>query len=317
MAKMTKGAFSSMTAKGMEQRSGYLFEYEMLDGTKRHMGTYKNERGTWWVVDIESGLGLCTGDTSKKAVELAESDTMRQRFAEAVEKMKAKKDEPKHEPKREEVDVKAVRTALIHRATDQAAADPDGRVQGGNCTKDERDMLWRLEKADRLGKSTWGDFTNWYLDGEFVCCIERRWSKRKIHLTYPELKPFLHFGEHKKPEQTEKMKERIEEQAKAKAGADVKATVAEVGTGITAVTLEPPKPKAEKPKAPKKEPVEQAAEVSLESMRKWCEGKNAVATQKREGCPIWIEGDTKPFQAELKEMGFRWAPKRKGWYLRA
>lgn len=91
----------------------------------------------------------------------------------------------------------------------------------------------------------------------------------------------------------------------------------------------PKKPKAEKPKAPAKsakpkapkphakpKQVEAAAEVSLETMRKWCKKRpNTVATQVRDDCPIWIEGETKTYQAELKELGFRWAPRRKGWYF--
>lgn len=75
------------------------------------------------------------------------------------------------------------------------------------------------------------------------------------------------------------------------------------------------KPKAPKPPAKPKQ-VEAAAEVSLETMRKWCKKRpNTVATQVRDDCPIWIEGETKPYQAELEELGFRWAPRRKGWYF--
>lgn len=75
------------------------------------------------------------------------------------------------------------------------------------------------------------------------------------------------------------------------------------------------KPKPEKPKAPKPpKQAEAAIEISLEFMREWCEGKNVVATQKREGCCIWVKGDSKPYQEELKDMGFRWA-KHKGWYF--
>lgn len=62
-------------------------------------------------------------------------------------------------------------------------------------------------------------------------------------------------------------------------------------------------------------PAEQASTVSLDAMQKWCsEHGNMVATQKREGCCIWVEGDTKPHQKELAEMGFRWGRSRKGWY---
>lgn len=70
------------------------------------------------------------------------------------------------------------------------------------------------------------------------------------------------------------------------------------------------------PKAPKAEPVEAtAAAVSLKSMQEWCEGKGLIASQKREGTCIWVEGDSKAYADELKELGFRFAKKRKSWYL--
>ena len=30
----------------------------------------------------------------------------------------------------------------------------------------------------------------------------------------------------------------------------------------------------------------------------------------------WISGDTKPIKEDLKELGFRWSPRRKQWYHR-
>ena len=65
------------------------------------------------------------------------------------------------------------------------------------------------------------------------------------------------------------------------------------------------------------EPVETAAQVTLETLRERFGGKDNVAvTQKREGTPIWVEGDTRQLRDELMELGFKWAPKRKGWYLK-
>jgi uncharacterized coiled-coil protein SlyX len=55
--------------------------------------------------------------------------------------------------------------------------------------------------------------------------------------------------------------------------------------------------------------------VTLETMQAWCEGKNLVATQKRAGTCIWIQGESEPWKDELKELGFRFSPKRKSWYL--
>lgn len=69
------------------------------------------------------------------------------------------------------------------------------------------------------------------------------------------------------------------------------------------------------PKAPKGKVKDAAAVVSLKAMQEWCEGKGLVATQKAEGCCIWVEGDSKPYADELKERGFRFAKKRKSWYF--
>ena len=30
----------------------------------------------------------------------------------------------------------------------------------------------------------------------------------------------------------------------------------------------------------------------------------------------WVSGDTKPIKEDLKELGFRWSPRRKQWYHR-
>ena len=29
---------------------------------------------------------------------------------------------------------------------------------------------------------------------------------------------------------------------------------------------------------------------------------------------VWVSGDTKPIKDDLKELGFRWSPRRKEWY---
>ena len=222
--------------------------------------------------------------------------------------------------KNEKVD-KAVLMAAIHNAAiEHAANDPDSKVEGGRLTTTQSNLLWRLKKAGRLTNEKSGDLIAWSLDGEFVCCIERRWSKRQIHLTHPELKPVCHRS-------NLLLARKVEDKLEAE-GAKAKVAVSE-SDGVTAIAIEPPKvapkpkaPKAEKPKAPKppkapeqSKPIEDAAAVvSLESMREWVKRGNMVATQKREGCAIWVEGETKPFQAELKELGFRWSPKRKSWY---
>lgn len=241
---------------------------------------------------------------------------------------------------KKEIDKKELMEAIHHAAIDRAAEDRDGRVQPAPCTDKERQLVWQLGKAGRLTHETLGDLTSWYLDGEFVCCIERRWSKRKIHLCYPELKPFMH--------RADLVASRKVEQA---APANVEATVTE-HADVTAVEIKPKekedtmdkrieeleaelkaarkeldevwkenetlKRKQDAPepsKAPEAPKADVAATVSLAAMQAWAKERGLVASQKREGTCIWVEGESTAYRDELKEMGFRFAKKRKSWYL--
>ena len=113
-----------------------------------------------------------------------------------------------------------------------------------------------------------------------------------------------------KPKAAEKKEEaldkRIEELEK-----ELKATRKELedvwkeNERLKAMPKREPKPK---PKA------DVAVTVSLKAMQEWCEGKGLIATQKREGTCIWVEGESTPYRDELVEMGFRFAKKRKSWY---
>lgn len=282
------------------------------------------------------------------------------RLDEPKDKGKGKTAKPERKPEPEKVDNDRLARSLYRIALDRAASDPDGRVEGGNASSYDRNIVFEYERAGQLTHESHGDYTSWYRDGEFVTCIERRWSKRKIHLTYPELKPAQCKDDIVK---MLNQADEIERAAKEKAGADVKATVNDMGDGVTAVVIEPKKEgtdmaenkrieeleaalaelKAElkarndeleqvwkeneslkrKPE-PKPEPEpevkaehETVAEVSLSAMQEWCEGKGLIATQKREGACIWVEGDSKPYADELKELGFRFAKKRKSWYFTA
>ena len=42
--------------------------------------------------------------------------------------------------------------------------------------------------------------------------------------------------------------------------------------------------------------------------------ENTEVKVDRDWC--WISGDTKPIKEDLKELGFRWSPRRKQWYHR-
>lgn len=120
---------------------------------------------------------------------------------------------------------------------------------------------------------------------------------------------------HAENEEEKQMKERIAELEK-----ELKATRKELeDVWKENATLKAKQAKADKPKAPeppkpaKKEP--QAESVSLDLIGAWCGKRGLVASQKADGCCIWVEGESKPYAEELKEMGFRFAKKRKSWYL--
>ena len=56
---------------------------------------------------------------------------------------------------------------------------------------------------------------------------------------------------------------------------------------------------------------------SVDDFRSIFEGRGITVTQKRPGTCIWASGDTEPYKEQLKELGFRWSPKRRAWYLKA
>ena len=251
---------------------------------------------------------------------------------------------PEHKPVNQAVK-HDLETALYKIAIDRAASNPDSRVQGGNANCKHRNLVFEYERSGQLTHEELGDLTSWYVDGEFVVCIERRWSKREIHLTHPELKPFKHKAdlvatrkveqaapvkveatvtEHadvtaieikptKKEDNDMELKKRIEElEAElAKRNAELESVWKE-NEQLKRKSEEPkPEPKAKTPEPKADVPTT----VTLETMQAWCDGKGLIATQKREGTCIWVEGASKPYADELKELGFRFAKKRKSWYL--
>lgn len=258
-------------------------------------------------------------------------------------KATTKKAEPKREKPLTSTTNEELARSIYRIALDRAANDPDSRVEGGNASSYDRNLVFEYERAGKLTKLECGDFTSWYRDGEFITCIERRWSKRKIHLTYPELKPFKHkadFVAARKVEQAAPVKVEatvtehadvtaIEIKPTKKEDNDMENRIKELEEQLKATRAEldavwkenehlkrsKPEPKAE-PKAETPKPkADVPTTVTLETMQAWCEGKGLIATQKREGTCIWVEGESKPYADELKELGFRFAKKRKSWYL--
>ena len=78
--KMAKGTFMSKVRGGMEKREGYTFDLLLTDNTIKKMGVYKGEKA-WSVIDLDTGMSLCTGRTRAEALETAKSQDLRARFA--------------------------------------------------------------------------------------------------------------------------------------------------------------------------------------------------------------------------------------------
>ena len=145
----------------------------------------------------------------------------------------------------EKVNREGLSELLYALAIDRAAKEPDNRLTEGNASPNSATYVWRLQKEGRLKKEEHGEFTSWYLDGDFITCIERRYSQRKVRLHYPEIKPAQH--------KEDVVMKRRTEQKLTEHGVKAEVKVAKVDDGITAVTIEPPKPeKKQPPKAPAK-----------------------------------------------------------------
>lgn len=75
-----------------------------------------------------------------------------------------------------------------------------------------------------------------------------------------------------------------------------------------------------KPEPPREdddiEIIDIAAEVSIDTLREFAEGKNLAVTQKNERSLVWVRGDTEPHKEQLKEMGLRYSRKKEGWWLK-
>lgn len=171
--------------------------------------------------------------------------------------------------------------------------------------------------------------------GRSLVTVMEDYLGKHPHLYAAEVKAFEYVKRADKPWPMKEKQAFVDAETKAgvlaeaateKAGVEADVKVSE-SADVTAVEIAPKKaaekPKAKpkrskakaKPKPAPKQAEEAAIEVSLDYMRQWCaERGNMVATQKREGCCIWVEGETKPYQSELNALGFRWGRARKGWY---
>lgn len=232
-----------------------------------------------------------------------------------------------------------LRKAIHDLAIDRAANDPDSKVKPANASVSERNLVWEYERAGKLTRKEANSFTSWYLDGEFLVCIERRWSQREINLTHPELKPIAHRSdmvesvlaeraakaETEKQEAAKKEEELKEIEALKKEIEALKAEAekakAETAKAKAEVEKLKAKPKAEPKSTKKAEPkaAKKGAEITLEFMQAWAKERGLEAKQKHPGTEdkIWVLGDSKAYHDELVEMGFRWAKRSKmgeGWY---
>lgn len=91
-------------------------------------------------------------------------------------------------------------------------------------------------------------------------------------------------------------------------GDEVEATVEPKTVEVREAKPEPPREDIEL--------VDVAAEVSIETLREFADGKNLAVTQKNERSLVWVRGDTEPHKEQLKEMGLRYSRKKEGWWLK-
>lgn len=311
MAKMTSGSFTAKVKGGAKRVSGYLFDLELADGTVRKMGVYDNKAdGRWDVIDIDTGLSLCHSTTRKDAVARAESEPVVARFTELVGKMGAgfRRAEPSAEPKTAEAgSLEGERVCITGTLPGMTRSEAFTRLKlaGGvpcekfsskvtllviaaNAGKDKRD---KAEKAIAKGQKV-----RVVSGTEFVKALNEQGKTKR--------------------EKEESVEDRVKElEAKLKAAHAELEQVWKENEHLKKAKQAPQVPQAPKAPQPPKAVVEAAGAVSLEAMRKWCEGKGLVASQKREGTCIWVEGESRDYADELKEMGFRFAKKRKSWYL--
>lgn len=97
------------------------------------------------------------------------------------------------------IDRERLITTVYNTAVNIVAGMVDTRVEKRSIQERDRQLKWKLEKVGRLTVDKGSVYDVWTLDDEFLCCIEHRWSKRKVHLGYPEITPHLHREDMRKP----------------------------------------------------------------------------------------------------------------------
>ena len=231
--KLTKGTFMSKVGKGMEERSGYTFDLLLTNNVIKRMGVYKGEK-SWSVIDLDTGMKLCTGRTRSEALETAKSQDLRERFA--------------------------------ARLNDK---------EYGKLVREWKNML------DDAKPSV----------GPVIEAIASPETGGKLVKLYDKTK-----------------------KAPAKPKAD---PLADALKRIEELTREVESLKAEKSAPVQEQATATSLDCILKEMQKWCEGKPNVSAYRKNSqpsTPVRIAGETRPYQKELTEKGFRWSPKG-FWYM--
>ena len=174
----------------------------------------------------------------------------------------------------------------------------------------------RLDEARPVGKA---DKRNKELRDELKAANANAEMWKEKALKHESEVEELKKEQPKKEEPNMELKNRIEEleQELKKAHAELEEVWKE---NATLKAKAPEKPQGETQSAQAAEPdpdkaKDAAAAVSLQTMQAWAKERGLVATQKNEGSCIWVEGESKPYAEELKDLGFRFAKKRKSWYF--
>ena len=235
--KFNKTTVKVMTSEGIEEVNGYEFEYALADG--RYVPMWVCKRGSWEVIDPNTGMSVCTGSkTREAAIKLADS-----------------------------MEVKPVFTNYIATAAYKELVDGYTIAKGGaakDITEKENSMESRIAE------------------------LEKQLAAAKAETKMWQAKAEEYYAAKKKAPAAPK--------APAKA---------------------PAKPKA---KAPKKRAKKPSNEVRLAdllvTMQEWCGSRpntSAYRLNELAETAVRVVGETKPYEKELNELGFRWS--RKGfWY---
>ena len=228
-------------------------------------------------------------DGSLKAAFVTASDNENIKILVMPVRIEGAKPQPrKKKPEFGNIDKRDVIRAIERTAIDRAACETDNNVSGNRASVTDRKILHELTNNERLVKDVQHGHDIWFLDGEFICWTERRYSKRKIHLHYPEIMPVTHRG---RAEWIANPEEPKQEQ--------------------------PTEKQEEKPEPTETHITEVVEKLSISNVKEWATEKGLRVEQANDRACVWVCGNSKEWKDEFEAAGFRWGKSKKygkGWW---